>query len=190
MKIHLLVAAALLTPVMLVHAQEQPLKKRPGFTLDTKTMTELGLTEEQKNKIEQSRNAFRSKRKVFELEMRQLDSLVLRRQDSVLTANQRSVVAPLRTAIDQDQKPTPGYRKSLIIFDTRLGAELGFNDEQQKKFKEIQRDYNHLRGAGGSKFSKVTADAILEQENVLNNSQQKRMAEIKAEIEAHNKSIN
>lgn len=185
----ILTAVLMLSLGFFAIGQDQALKRKPGFSLNAKAMTDLGVTEEQKNKIETLKNQYRVLRGKYELSSRQLDSLVIRRQDSVLTASQKQKITGLRDAIDAEKKPTPGYRKTLIPFDPKVIEELAITSEQQQKFKSIQRDFNNERRSSGEKFNKVTANAVQEQENVLTEAQKKKVAEIKAEIADYNKNI-
>ena len=172
------------------NAQEQPAKKRQFFSLaDPKVLMDLGVTEEQKANMEAARNRFRVLRSKFELAIRKNDTLVIKRQDSVFTASQKQKVTELRQAIDADGKPNPWYRKSLVPFDAKVMEELTITPEQKQKFISIQRDYNNERRKVDDVSAKVTADSILEQENVLNDTQKKKMAEMKAAIIAYNNSI-
>lgn len=175
---------------LLASAQEQPVKKRQFFSLaDQKILTELEVTAEQKANMEAARNRFRVLRSKFELAIRKNDTLVIKRQDSVITTSQKQKVAELRQVIDADGKPNPWYRKSLIPFDAKVIEELAITPEQKQKFTSIQRDYNNERRKVNEVSAKVTADSILEQESVLNDTQKKKMAEMKAAILEHNNSI-
>ncbi len=106
--------------------------------------------------------------------------------DLGVTAEQKT---ELRQAIDADGKPNPWYRKSLVPFDAKVIEELTITPEQKQKFTTIQRDYNNERRKVGDISAKVTADSILEQENMLNDAQKKKMAEMKAAIIEYNNSI-
>ena len=156
---------------------------------DPKILTDLGVTPEQKANMEAARNRFRVERSKFELAIRKNDTLVIKRQDSVFTASQKQKVTELRQVIDADGKPNPWYRKSLIPHDAKVIEELTITPEQKQKFTSIQRDYNNERRRVGDISAKVTADSILEQENVLNDTQKKKMAEMKAAIIEYNNSI-
>lgn len=184
-----IVVAVLTLSIGFCEAQDQPLKRKPGFTLDVKTMDELGITEGQRTKIENLRNSYRVLRGKFELGMKKLDSLGVARQDSILTASQKQQANVLRTAIALDKKPNPAYRQTLILSDPKVAEDLAVTADQLQKIKAVQRAYVNERRSADEKFNKVTADAVLEQENVLTDSQKQKAAEMRAAIMEYNKNI-
>ena len=159
---------------------QNPQPKKKYFSLDPKTMTELGLTDAQKKNIEDLRNVYRADRSKNEAEIKTLENLLFTRLDSMSTADQKQKMVAAKAAYPAN-KP--------LVLSSAMVKELALTPEQDQKFKMIYREYSIAKSKLGKAMNERTASAIAEQENVLTAPQKQKMAEMKTAIDEYNKSI-
>jgi hypothetical protein len=187
-KLMIATAALLFLSTMLVRAQEAPKKRKPGFSLDAATMTELGVTPEQQQKIEASKQTFRIAAKKWQDDGAAIVSNTQKRVDSVLTAEQKQKATAMQELVKTQNKENPAQKKTFA-YDQKTIEELGLSADQQQKLKTILAQDHVARWQHSQKWNKQVTEAVKEQEDVLTEVQKKKVAEIKESIAAYNKTI-
>lgn len=167
------------------HAQN---KRKPGFSFNAATITELGMTPEQKQKLESIGQASGLEVRKLNLETFVLDSINLKKQDSVLTAVQKQNTDVMREAVKAENKANPALRK-IFTFDPKATEALALTTEQQTKLKAIAQVYEHERWNSAQRWQKFGTRVAQEQENVLTDVQKQKVADMKLAIIEYNKTV-
>jgi hypothetical protein len=167
-------------------AQEQVRKRKPGFSLNDKSMDELGFSAEQKKKINDSKAVYYAEVKKIQAEGADLLVSLDKSIDSVLTPAQIQKVAALRAALKEQYKTNPSQTKPLY-FDSKMSDELGLSPEQRQKIVKINANNHTARWQNAQKMGKVINTTNETQMAVFTPEQKQKMEAIKAEIAEYNK---
>ena len=187
-KLTIALSAFLLCVATSLQAQEAPKKKKPAFALDAKTMTELGFTPEQKQKMEASKQAHRDAIKKLQDESTNISAVAQQREDSLLTAGQKQKIAAMREAIKTHNTANPTQKKNFVV-DQSVATELGLTPAQQQLLTTIHGDEHKGKWQISQRWGKLTAAALKEQEDMFTEEQKKKAAAMKEEIAAYNKTV-
>lgn len=169
-------------------AQDVAKKKKPGFILNEQTMAELGVTPEQKKKIEDNRIVYKEELKKVLQEGAELDALCKMRIDSVLTETQKQKVTAMQSAIAAQNKENAAAKKKLV-YDQKTMDELGLTPEQQKKLTTLKGNEQVAKWKHAQKLNKVMAEAFARENEILTEGQKQKAADMKTSIAEYNKGI-
>jgi len=170
------------------YAQDVAKKKKPGFTLNEQTMAELSITPEQKVKIEENRNTYRTGIKKIQMDGVELDNYCQRRIDSVLTDLQKQKVTAMKSTIATQNKETTAAKKAFV-YDQKTMDEIALSPEQQKKITALKGAEQVSKWKHAQKMNQVMTETFARENAILTEAQQKKVVEIKASIAEYNKDI-
>lgn len=165
----------------LAKAQEPIKKRKPGFSLNPTTMTELGLSQEQKDKVKAAQVEAAQKAKKIQADGKLADAAYEKGVDSLLTEAQRAKLVELKEAVKAEKKS--------FVLDKKTTEQLGVTPEVQKKLIGLAGANHISRWNGAQAWTKINKEAVEAQLSVLTPDQLKKSEEMKKEIEDYNKSI-
>jgi len=187
-KLLITATALLLFCCAALQAQETAKKKKPGFTLNEQTMAELGITPEQKQKIEANRAVYREEVKKVQIEGAELDSYCQKRIDSVLTEPQKQKVAAIKEAITVNNKENAAAKKTFV-YDQKTMDDLGLSVEQQKKMTALKGLEQVSKWKHAQKLNKVMTETFARENEILTDTQKQKVIDMKAAIAEYNKGV-
>lgn len=183
MKKMMLLTAAIALFISASHAQN---KRKPGFSFNVATIAELGMTPEQKQKLENITQVSRADGNKLYTESAVLDSMNQKNQDSVLTVVQKQKTDVMRDAVKAENKANPALRK-IFTFDSKATEELALTADQQQKLSIISGLYGRGRWNISQSWQKLGAKVAQDQESLLTDAQKIKVAEMKTAIAEYNK---
>lgn len=172
-----------------LYAQDATKKRKPNFSLDAKTMSDLGVTEEQKQKMaELKKTMFDGEIKKLQVERNEVVKNTEMQQDSLLSADQKQKVVALKETIKAQNKENPSLRK-VFVFDKKTMDEIGIAADVQKKLTVLVSKDQVKNWTIGQEQNKVFKAFFEAQENVLTAEQKKKVEAMRTEIAEYNKGI-
>lgn len=156
-------------------------KKKQDFRYTAKTMTELGMSAEQQQKIVEIKAKYDAEAEKLKTVSKERGVSVASRQDSMLTAEQKHRITIMRDSVKTIKK--------TFTLDKQAIEALGFSPEQKRKLSVIKKEEIGFKKDLGQQSNKIKQELFSGIDGVLTVEQKKKVTEIKAAIELHNKSI-
>ena len=173
-----LVIAAMLIFTAFAKAQEPAKKKKPGFSFNNGTMTELGFTQDQRDKFKAIQAETSVKTKKIQEDGKIANDAFDKSVDSLLTAPQRTKLAELKTA-----------QGKAFNLNKKACEDLGVSPEVETKLLALSKENHITRWKGSQAWAKINKEVAAAQLELLTEAQKAKVDEMKKSIEEYNKSI-